>query len=401
MSNDGDAAPPGPWVAPGSQPPPPTGAPAGAPPASGNPGAAPTPGTGPPAPPSGYPTPPPGSSPARPGYPVPPPMAAGGYEFRPGIVPLRPLGLGDIWGGVIKAIRGNVAATMGLSLLVATVCIVPATALGVWVASRETVDFADSTFDDEAGFGLYGLLGQYIPALASGISTIALTAFLAYVIGQAVLGRKVGAGETWDGTWRRLLAIAGTVVLSILVYLVLLGVLIGGPVAVLLAAGDPGPATILLVVFGVIAAVVATLWLWTRLAFVTAVVVLENRSPFAAFARSWRLTTGSQFWRIFGIRLLTVILVSIATQVVALPIGLIGVFGVIGAGGEEYLFITQAITSGITSLISSAITTPFTAGVDALMTVDQRIRREGLDVQLVHAAQRGAPAPWPSAARPA
>ena len=32
------------------------------------------------------------------------------------------------------------------------------------------------------------------------------------------------------------------------------------------------------------------------------------------------------------------------------------------------------------------------------MAVDQRIRREGLDVQLIHAAQSGGPAPWPSAA---
>ena len=58
----------------------------------------------------------------------------------------------------------------------------------------------------------------------------------------------------------------------------------------------------------------------------------------------------------------------------------------------------QAIISGLASLISGAITTPFTAGVDALMAIDQRIRREGLDVQLIHAAQRGGPAPWPSAA---
>ncbi|MGL4176522.1 MAG: hypothetical protein ACRCSN_10630 [Dermatophilaceae bacterium] len=332
---------------------------------------------------------------------MPPPTAVGGYEFRPGIVPLRPMTLGDIWGGVIKAIRGNVAATMGLSLLVSVVCIVPATALGAWVASFETVDFASSTFEDDAGFGAYGLTGQYIPVLASGVSTIALTAFLAYVIGQAVLGRKVGMGETWDGTRRRLLAIAGTVVLSIVMYLVVLGTLIGVPVAVLVAVGDPGPATILLVVLGVISAVVAMLWLWTRLAFVTAVVVLENRSPFGAFARSWRLTTGSQFWRIFGIRLLTVILVSIAAQVVALPITVIGLGGPIAAGGEEYLFVAQAVITGVSSLIAGVITTPFTAGVDALMAVDQRIRREGLDVQLVHAAQHGAPAPWPSAACPA
>ncbi|MGL4743153.1 MAG: hypothetical protein ACRCXL_02000 [Dermatophilaceae bacterium] len=342
------------------------------------------------------------SPPGHPGYPAPPPIAAGGYEFRPGIVPLRPLQLGDIWGGVIKAIRGNVAATMGLALLVSAVCIAPATALAAWVASLETIDLASAANDETASFGLYGMAGSLIPSVAAGVASVALTAFLAYVVGQAVLGRKVGAGETWDGTWRRLLAIVGTVVLSVVVYSGVLGGLVGVPAAVLFATGDPNPAVVVLLIFSVIAAVVAALWLWTRLAFVTAVVVLENRNPFAAFARSWRLTSGAaQFWRIFGIRLLTGLLVAIAAQVVTVPIGLIGLVGAVGTLGEDSLFVAQAVTSGVSSLIASALTTPFTAGVDALMAIDQRIRREGLDVQLVHAAQQGASAPWPSAARPA
>ena len=65
---------------------------------------------------------------------------------------------------------------------------------------------------------------------------------------------------------------------------------------------------------------------------------------------------------------------------------------------DQNIFMWQAILAGVATLISGAITTPFSAGVDALMVVDQRIRREGLDVQLIHAAQQGGPAPWPSAA---
>ena len=72
---------------------------------------------------------------------------------------------------------------------------------------------------------------------------------------------------------------------------------------------------------------------------------------------------------------------------------------VVASGQEEDLFMWQAVLAGLATLISGAITTPFSAGVDALMTIDQRIRREGLDVQLIHAAQQGGPAPWPSAAR--
>jgi hypothetical protein len=351
-----------PWVAPGSTP-----LPDPEPPAYGS---APPGYAGPP-PPTGYAAPPP------PGYAAPPPPGPflASMEFRPGIIPLRPLTLGDLFSAVTKAIRGNVAATMGLALVTSLICLVPATALGAWVASKDTT----SLDSDEIG-GL-GLVGSYLPSVGSLISSVALTGFLAYVIGQAVLGRKVGIEETWDGTKRRLPAVAGAVLVTILGALLLLGVVLGPPIA-WLVVGDASVGPVLVLLLAVLLALLLYLWLWTRFAFVTAVIVLEGRGVGSAFARSWRLTSGTPFWRILGIRLLTAILV-----------------GVVAAGGEDQLFMWQAVLGGIATLISGVITTPFSAGVDALMVVDQRIRREALDVQLIHAASQGGPAPWPAGAR--
>ncbi|GAA4398528.1 membrane protein [Fodinibacter luteus] len=389
----------GPWVAPGSTPPPePPPAPAPYPP----PGyaAAPPPGYAP-APPPGYaPAPPPGYA-TQPPFPGPRAAPSAGptwaeLEFRPGIIPLRPLGLGDMYGAVTKAIRGNVAATMGLALLTSVVCLVPTTALGAWIASQDTLALTDDELTGEAG-GVYGMLGTYLPAVGSLVSSIALTGFLAYVIGQAVLGRKVGIGETWDGTKRRLPAVGAAVLLTLVGAVVLLGLLLAVPVLLLVEGGfSAGP--VLLLVLALLASVLLYLWLWTRLAFVTAVIVLEGRGVLSAFARSWRLTSGAPFWRILGIRVLTAMVVGFAAQVITVPITIGGIVAVLALGGEEQLFMWQAILTGIATLVSGAITTPFSAGVDALMTIDQRIRREGLDVQLIHAAQQGGPAPWPNAA---
>ena len=315
-----------------------------------------------------------------------------GLEFRPGIIPLRPLTLGDLYGAVTKAIRGNVAATIGLALVTSLVCLVPTTALGAWIASQETLTI------ESGSFGVYGLIGNYLPSLGSVVSSIALTGFLAYVIGQAVMGRKVSIGETWDGTKRRLPAIAGAVALTIVGALLIFGVLIGLPVAWLVAVGQAEAGPILLLVLSVLASVLLYVWLWTRLAFVTAVIVLEGRGVVSAFARSWQLTTGVAFWRIFGIRLLTSLIVGTAAYLITLPLTIVGVVIVFAAGDEQNFFMWQAVLGGLATLISGALTTPFTAGVDALMAIDQRIRREGLDVQLIHAAQQGGPAPWPSAA---
>ncbi|WP_377644151.1 hypothetical protein [Oryzobacter terrae] len=315
-----------------------------------------------------------------------------GLEFRPGIIPLRPLTLGDIYSAVTKAVRGNVAATIGLAVVTSLACLVPTTALGGWLGSLESGSF-EST---EVGVGLFA---QYVPALGSFLSTIALTGFLSYVIGQAVLGRKVGIGETWDGTKRRLPALLGATLVTLVALVVVLAALVGPGVALFVQADGFDAVALVVTLLGTLLAVLLYVFLWVRLGFTTAVIVLENRGVFSAFARSWRLTSGRGFWRLLGIRFLTALVVGFAGQIITFPIALGGVVLVLAAGAEEQLFMWQAILTGIASLIAGALTTPFTAGVDALLTVDARIRREGLDVQLIHASQQGGPAPWPSAAR--
>ena len=45
--------------------------------------------------------------------------------MRPGIIPLRPLGLGDILDGAIKLIRFNPKAVLGLSAIAAVLGAIP------------------------------------------------------------------------------------------------------------------------------------------------------------------------------------------------------------------------------------------------------------------------------------
>ena len=60
------------------------------------------------------------------------------------------------------------------------------------------------------------------------------------------------------------------------------------------------------------------------------------------------------------------------------------------------LLVAQTLVSGLTALLTGALTTPFSAGVDALLYVDGRMRREGLDIQLIQSALGAAAPPWPS-----
>jgi hypothetical protein len=319
-------------------------------------------------------------------------------EFRPGVIPLRPLRLGDLYGAVVKAIRGNVAATMGLALVTTLVFLVPTTALGAWIASLETADFTSS----EAAFPVAGTLSSYVPALGTWLSSILLTGFVAWVIGQAVMGRRVTAGQTWEGTRGRLPQVIGATLVTTLALVLSLAAVLVLPVLAIVSAvqsgGESGVgAAVALGVLGALAALVLVLFISTRLAFVTASVVLEQLSVRAGLARSWRLTGGTQFWRVLGIRILTGVIVGFAAQILSIPLSILGVVGVLGTGDSGDLFIWQAVTAGLSGLITGALTTPFTAGVDALLYVDQRIRREGFDVQLITAAQQDAARTWPGA----
>ena len=320
-------------------------------------------------------------------------------EFRPGVIPLRPLTLGDLYGAVIKAIRGNVAATMGLAFVTTLVFLVPTTALGAWIAAQESLDI-ESTQDI---FPVAGTLGSLIPSLGTSGSAILLTGFVAFVISQAVMGRRVTAGQTWEGTRGRLLPLVGaTIVTGLFILLALTAVLVLPVIAVVGAAtsGDDSGVVgaVLLAVAAALVAIVLVLFLSTRLAFVGVAVVLEKAGVGEGIARSWRLTSGGQFWRVLGIRILTGIIVGIAAQILAFPLTIIGGVGIVATGDPANLYVWQAVISGVSGLITGALTTPFTAGVDALLYVDQRIRREGFDVQLIAAAQDDVTRQWPGAA---
>jgi hypothetical protein len=312
-----------------------------------------------------------------------------GFDLRPGIVPLRPLGLGDVYGGVIRAIRGNVGSTMGLAAGTTMVFLVPLTALAAWLGSLTTLD--------NSSFGI-GSLAAYIPTAGTWLSSILLAGFMAYVIGQGVLGRMVTARETFARTMSRigallvatLIVVGSALLVAAAAAFLLFGALLANGSSNSAVAGAMLGSLLLLPV-----AMVVMLALQTYFAFTTSAVVLERLSAPRAIARSWRLVgppNRSGFWRILGIRLLTSLVTGIVAQVISTPMSMIGIFLVAGLAGEgisQVYFAAIAVLEGLVAILTGILTTPFIAGVDAMLYVDARIRKEALDVQLLQAAQGG------------
>ncbi len=264
--------------------------------------------------------------------------------------------------------------------------------IGTRLATDETALRNSQTLTSQQVDHLFGSLVAVLAPLAlvtvvlSIVLNAALTGMLSAVIGRGVLGRRTGLGEAWRAG--RIGAVAGATAL-----LFLLGIAVVVPVAlavVVLALLHLTPVAVLLGVLGGIGCVVLEILLVVRLSLTLPAVVLERISPVAAIKRSWHLTDRS-FWRLFGILLLTAVIVGIAGDVLAIPFSLVA--AVIGHGSAG-LFAVATTTSAaalivgaIGSILAATVTRPISAGVNVLLYVDLRMRREGLDLTLRNVAQ--------------
>src|SRR5690606_4917957 len=109
---------------------------------------------------------------------------------------------------------------------------------------------------------------------------------------------------------------------------------------------------------GSIGGTIVGVWLWGRLALTTSTLILERSTVGGALRRGWRLTRGG-FWRVWGIRALSVIIAQIATAAVAVPFLIVGYVvrgGISEAAGSDTPVIFAAALS---SAVGWIITQPF------------------------------------------
>ena len=313
-------------------------------------------------------------------------------ELKPGVVPLRPLGLGELLDGAVGVLRRYPRPTLGLSAAVAVV----ATAVSVVLlltAFRPFADVQSSALEggDPAAFEA-ALGGAAVGGVLTGVlellSTAVLTGFLTAVVGKAVLGESMTLGGAWAQVRPHLLKLIAVALLlgliggGIAFVSILLGVLViavGGATFALI--GVP------LIVVGLAVAA----WLYVRLSLAPCALVLERVGIGTALKRSWVLVKGD-WWRVFGITLLTFVVAGFVGLVLQVPFQLLG-YGSLAdlTGGGDALATRALLLSSLGSIVVATLVDPFTAGVRALLYVDRRMRAEGLDVTLTAAAATDRP----------
>jgi len=304
---------------------------------------------------------------------------------QPGVVPLRPLTLGDIFGGALQTIRRNPRATVGMAALVTfgfmLLPILGTLLLGVGGLVPDIDPLStDSTESTAANVGL--LVTSAIAGIFGTLSSIVVTGLIVRVVQGALVGRRVTMGTAWSSARGRLLPLLGLVLLVAVGLVVVLGLPIAAGVLLGMATGST-LATVLLGVAGTLVGLAVTVFLYVRYVLLAApVLVLDGTGIRGSLARAGRLARG-QFWRLLGIYLLANLAASFVGQVIAIPFAIAGVVGAVLVPGSWGL-VTMLLLSHFSTVLTGALIGPFTASVMALQYYDQRFRKEGLDIELLN-----------------
>jgi hypothetical protein len=250
-------------------------------------------------------------------------------------VPLRAMGIGELIDASIRLYRAEWKVLMGIVAFVW----VPLTFIEVWV-TQLIVEGAFTSDDAVTQLLIAG-------GLLLAISVLFVQPFLVAAITRAAadiyLGEPVGIGKTYRFALGRVHSILWITILSLLATLA-----------------------------GFILLVIPGIFVFVRLAFASAVLVIEDRRGTKALGRSWRLARG-HFWRILGTILLAGIIAAVVAAIVSIP----GEIAVQAIGPDAWPIST------IFGAFASILTTPFTILVIVLLYFDLRIRKEGFDIEVM------------------
>lgn len=257
----------------------------------------------------------------------------------PPAVALRPLGVAELLDGAVRTVRNNPRTSFTLALPVA-----------VLRASIVAVVSYNVVGNDELA------IPQILASVfVSAVFGTLLAGMLAPAYTDELLGHRLSPAQTLRRVGRSGFGLLGLILIVAIAQEV-----------------------------GVVLLVVGGAWLWGIWAVAAPVLSVERVGPRVALSRSFDLVR-TQFWRVWGIRSLRWLLTTVLGLFISLPFTLLAaavtdsdLFATGGAQiGNASLYVTLTALGSVTAL---TIIGPISAAVDALLYLDLRMRREGMDL---------------------
>ena len=313
---------------------------------------------------------------------------------KPGIIPLRPLMFGEIIDGSFQTIRRNARAMLGAALLAQSLAVVltavltagsvaSAASLETWIESLNEQDMVSVGFTVLAAVLLVAVLTVFLAAVLQGAMVVP--------VARSVLNRTTGFRQMWTLARSRAGALIRLACLMVLGWLVGVAVFAGLMVLVIAALGGVGALILIPLGFGGMA---LSVWIYIKILVAPAAVVIEELGALDGLRRSWQLTRGN-WWRILGITLVVAIMVAFIAQVVTIPVSLLPAFytSVVSphGGPDEAIAaaVAIALATAVISALVGAVGYAFQTAVMALLYLDLRMRKDGLDIALLRLLESG------------
>ena len=289
-------------------------------------------------------------------------------DAKPRVLPLRPLTVGEVLDGSVDVLRTHAKIVFSASVVIALVSQLIALAFTLpfvgeinglgsldpdTVAPDQYVQQLTNTY-----FAVFG--GSLVSEFTQVLGIAIMSGFMAVIVGRSVLGQPVSPGEVWAEFRSRLGPLLGVSLL----FTVMVG-------AGILFCFLPGVA------------------LWVMFALAAPALVLERCAVPRSLGRSLELLKQNGWPRVLGISALAYVISLILENVITVPFAAVGFLDSFFRDAPELITATTLVVSAAGGVIALAITTPFVAGVTAILYVDRRMRGEGLDIDLRRAAAHG------------
>jgi hypothetical protein len=295
--------------------------------------------------------------------------------MQPGIIPLRPLTLGDIFNGAVRYVRANPKATLGLAAVV--VIVTQLLALVLQVGPLALMGDLGALGGEGDTAGLAGLaVTSIVAGLIQALTAVILSGMLTVVVGRSVFGSSITIGEAWARIRGRILPLLGLAVLELLGVILLIGIIT--LIIIGLAVGTNTAVTLIVGIPLGVAGILGMLYLVTVLSFAPVAIVLERMPVIDGIKRSFSLVR-DDFLRVFGIRALSSIVVWAVAGAVAMPFGIAQLL--VGTDSTSAILL-GTVAASVGTIVGQVITAPFTAGVVVLLYADRRMRAEAFDLVL-------------------
>lgn len=322
---------------------------------------------------------------------------------------LQPLGAGDLIDRSIRLYRQNFWTLLWIAsppILVATLLALGWTALISSITPNKTA----YSYDDSFYFQFLSILGNFFIWFAECVATLIVMGgasrnFVRHLLWFEPLNFR----ETYLNVWKRLPSLFfASVILVLILAFVGVPILYFGAtfaaLAIILSAALAQFSTILGVIVGFIlsiAVLLGTLFVFfllaSRFAYVPQIILVEGQGVFSSIGRSFSLASGN-VKRFAALFVFTILATYSALAILYVPLGWfaylngVEIFSFDGDTIPMWYIIANQLISQASLIFLSPI---WMLGL-SLLYVDERVRHEGYDIELLAARNLGEIPPLPT-----